>query len=422
MIDITRHETYGRMREGQRTMVWARRVVGRRCGRTRGWGRGALGAVVLIAGLLAAATPAPARAATLTQPVSNCMVSIAPVKRPAPVLAMESFELRVRVSPLCRPRVYPVHLVFAIAVREGMTPREQQLAIRELQDAATALVELDRDTVRIGIAATNGRGMLRCPISGDERRIRACLAHLDRVEPSKEVPMARAIEEAMRMLRRAETASHEGEARDMIYMALLSPSDRRPMQNGGQRGAAAEWSCRDALAAAGVAKKEGVLMLASALGGPSGWVPASLRRCIRSLATSSRYVLPPGTLRWLFGHRILRMIPGPTMTDFALRIGLPEHVSVEQVTVSDGFAGLAVRPHDVAVSSFQRPFELSFVMRASRPGRHPLSDPVEASWRESRLLDVEQVLPPIGEVLALAPRRLATATPTARPVSRSGGR
>ncbi len=56
-------------------------------------------------------------------------------------------------------------------------------------------------------------------------------------------------------------------------------------------------------------------------------------------------------------------------------------------------------------------YALTLQLRAAEPGMHDLSGPLTLGWKEVDGVLGHVVRPPIGQVLVLAPRHVATATP-----------
>jgi hypothetical protein len=173
------------------------------------------------------------------------------------------------------------------------------------------------------------------------------------------------------------------------------------------------------LGAVAQVKRRGILVIAVHFEQATARASVAEPSCLRGLAASPRYHFRElGSLRWIIDSAWIHHLPMRPPRRLDVTIDLPEHVALERVTAHG--AGVAIDRNAVRLSAGLRHrmgFDVSFAMRALRPGYHTFTGPITLAWEENYGFTYREVRSPLGSVLALTPRRLATATlPVAIPI------
>jgi hypothetical protein len=88
---------------------------------------------------------------------------------------------------------------------------------------------------------------------------------------------------------------------------------------------------------------------------------------------------------------------------------MPEYIYVDAATASPARA--SVQGNVVSLSGWHSGARMQLDLRAALPGYQPVTGELLLSWQETYGLDYAERRSPLGRVLVLVPRRLATATP-----------
>lgn len=350
----------------------------------------------------------PVSAAPATSPRSICMVTATLDARPGPVLAMESFSATLEVRRYCRQRVHPIHIAFAVAISEEMQPRHRH----DLQRTLSALIErMDRatsTTMRSGMVIAAGRATIRCPLSEDLQIALACMGREAGIHHAPGNGVRSALADASRMLEAAQVEPTEGEPRNIVMLMLVDPYESSSIPRSRAAGDLRA-SCSGAQSTASDIISKRILLVSTAIGWGHRRPSGDAWDCARGLATNSRYALPVLRLPVLFNSFVIE--PAGPLRNLTTTIALPAHIGVDDAQIVAGWGSVQVDSEAIVVQSGFGGSEIHLVLRALRPGYHDLTGPVTITWTESGSINVRETRPPLGRILALSPRRLATATP-----------
>ncbi len=343
---------------------------------------------------LALAQDAPARSvqadqapAAPTDCPSRCLVHSSTLAHPPLLLAGEATTITLAVKAACVPTFEAVHVVFAIDHSSRMPPQ----ALQEAREGLRALIDrmrLDQQPAwRVGLSYYDGGRPNRLALTNDRTEIDSVL---DGLRAGGKPQVDDLLESARAELLRARVPDC---ARSGLrqFVVLISP----------------EIEVRDCAPIAGAArdaKRAGLLSIVI-----DASDPPDDDRCLRALASSSRYLYQLDQLPWLI-EAFYRIYDEPPPLIPLRQLEIVDHLP-EGVELVEGGAW---PPPKVDPTTGELRWQQNFVprdgvtftfqVRPTRPGFQPLTEGARLTWRDAqnrsgtRLLDPSwaQVFAPRG--------------------------
>jgi hypothetical protein len=293
----------------------------------------------------------------------------------------------------------------------GVSTKALRDAARSMADLAEGIRKTAGSSVRFGVAIPARRGEAMCRVDEGLSRAQACLSRLTGITPLADGALEAAVGQASELIRTAPSPYPRPVLREVIV--LVAVYEGRTPDRGTRD--AYERECAAAQRSAKVVKERGILVLTT--GEPSSRAgDVVLERCLRYLATSRRYHFESlrDAVRVFEPIRTQSSSSHPRVWD--LTITMPEYIYIDAANASDARA--TVQGNVVRLSGWTSGARMDLNLRAALPGYQPLTDEVLLRWQEVYGLEYSERRSPLGRVLVLVPRRVATATPAVQEVRR----
>lgn len=226
---------------------------------------------------VSSAQPGPSQPAVTPTPTAGCVVVHAKRAAPLTVTLGSTVDVTLTARLTCTAEPEWLHVVLVLESSSAMSGAP----VREMQRAAGDLVRhLDlpnSPATFVGVVSFNDTATRHIPLSNDERRV---LASLNPIGTAGGSEIDRGLAEADRVLQQGRAARAPDEPTEVVVLFSRGLDD-----NG----------CEDAVRKAQALKGKGVLIVAV------GVADDRDERCLRQIASSSRYYYPvedlPGILR-----------------------------------------------------------------------------------------------------------------------------
>lgn len=298
---------------------------------------------------------------------SRCLVRSSTWAHPPLLLAGEATTITLAVKAACVPTFEAVHVVFAIDHSSRMRPQ----ALQEAREGLRALIERmrldDQPAWRVGLAHYAAGRPSRLAPTNDQLQIESVLDGL-RAGGNPRVDDLLDIARTELLSARVPDCERSGLRQ---FVVLISP----------------EIEVRDCAPIAGAARENKRAGLLSIVVDASD--PSSDDRCLRALASSSRFLYRLDQLPWIIEtlYRIYEEpLPRITLRRLEITDSLPEGIELVE--------GGVWPPPKIDPATGELRWQQSFVprdgvtftfqVRPTRPGFQPLTEGARLTWRDAQ--------------------------------------